>query len=135
LTKTVEALAPAGVSSSLSSVAFKLIEESNATRSRSFWWRVEEMTTVSPIVSSRINIGVTLTVAYAFGRSTQRTDSDIVIDYNAITDAILNEQNWNRPASSIVALSQGGAEIMAATVRDSDNMRYLDLGFEIQVST
>lgn len=135
LTSVIESLTPVNDGTDLSDVVFENIPEGDATRSRGFWWTVQEIGTVSPTVSGRINLGITLTVVYENGRSTQQTDETIVLDYNALSDAMLNEANWNRPTSTIIALSQGGDEVLLSSVRDTDNLRFLDVNFEMQVST
>lgn len=58
---------------------------------------------------------VDIVVFYAVNSNPSLMDEIIGLDYEAISDALLNTVNWDRPTSTIISLSAGGEEILPFT--------------------
>ncbi len=77
---------------------------------------------------------VDITVFYPVNSSPSLIDEIIGLDYEAISDELLNTANWNRPQSTMIALSGGGEEILPFTadfVSDNGD-RVLKISFSLE---
>ncbi|MGB1373641.1 MAG: hypothetical protein ACPG6R_11005 [Aequoribacter sp.] len=135
LTGALEALTLSTWSEGLPASGLTNVPSGDATRSRTFWWRVRGFAVHSPATLNMQAVDVSLFLNYALMRDLQSLDAVMMADATRVTDAIIDETNWNRPASTIVAVGQGGPFLLRSTVADGDDITQMEINFTIDVRT
>jgi hypothetical protein len=110
-------------------------EQSAGTQSRRYWARIIQGNSIGPsrLQVNRHQIEFEITVEYIeqFGNT---ADIDIAIgtDYEQLTKALTRGDNWNRPASKIIAVNAKSSDIAKFKVDQIDGARRLRVTLTVE---
>lgn len=103
---------------------------------RRFWFRAVNALRRGPFrrTANELAYDVELVIEYQAVTDTAKLDDVIVADFEAVTAALANDANWQRPASTIRNIGAVDANVLfGAVVEDLDGGRRLRVSFPLEV--
>lgn len=105
-------------------------DEDNAGKvhTRGFWWDLLDVSTNSHhTVGSGTRSFASVDVVVSYQDKVNRADilKAMASDYVLIRSVLIQQAQWNQPASQIIALSRGGEEIMLSSIERRDGARLM----------
>lgn len=103
---------------------------------RRFWFRVVNALRRGPfrLVANELAYDIELVIEYQAVTDTAKLDDVVVADFEAVTAALANDANWQRPASTIRNVGAVDANVLfGAVVEDVEGGRRLRISFPLEV--
>lgn len=103
---------------------------------RRFWFRVVNAVRRGPfrLNANELSYDIELVVEYQAVTDTAKLDDVIVADFEAVTAALANGANWQRPSSTIRNVGAVDANVLfGAVVEDLEGGRRLRISFPLEV--
>ncbi len=103
---------------------------------RRFWFRAVNAVRRGPfrLQTNELSYDIELVVEYQAVTDTAKLDDVIVADFEAVTAALANDANWQRPASTIRNVGAVDANVLfGAVVEDLEGGRRLRISFPLEV--
>lgn len=103
---------------------------------RRFWLRVVNAVRRGPfrLTTNELSYDVELVIEYEAVTDTAKLDDVIVADFEAVTAALANDANWQRPTSTIRNVGAVDANVLfGAVVEDLEGGRRLRVSFPLEV--
>jgi hypothetical protein len=104
---------------------------------RRFWFRTVNALRRGPFrrTANELTYDIELVIEYQAVTDTAKLDDVIVADFEAVTAALANDANWQRPASTIRNVGAVDANVLfGAVVEDIDGGRRLRVSFPLEVT-
>jgi hypothetical protein len=104
---------------------------------RRFWFRAVNALRRGPFrrTANELVYDIELVIEYQAVTDTAKLDDVIVADFEAVTAALANDANWQRPASTIRNVGAVDANVLfGAVVEDIDGGRRLRVSFPLEVT-
>lgn len=103
---------------------------------RRFWFRVVNALRRGPfrLVANELAYDIELVIEYQAVTDTAKLDDVVVADFEAVTAALANDANWQRPASTIRNVGAVDANVLfGSVVEDVEGGRRLRISFPLEV--
>jgi hypothetical protein len=104
--------------------------------SRRFWLAVKQGNAIGHVqpTATRYRLSVDVVVEYVFDVDAATMDEAVVQDAIELIRALASSANWQRPTSTIVAVSPAGDSLGPFVVEDVDGGKRLRLTFELEIT-
>jgi hypothetical protein len=112
-------------------------EESEAIGdSRRYWLALKQGNAIGHVqpTATRYRLSVDVVVEYVFDVDASTMDEAIGEDAIELIRALASSSNWQRPASTIIAISPAGDSLGPFVVEDVDGGKRLRLTFELEIT-
>jgi hypothetical protein len=104
---------------------------------RRFWFRTVNALRRGPFrrTANELAYDIELVIEYQAVTDTAKLDDVIIADFEAVTAALADDANWQRPASTIRNVGAVDANVLfGAVVEDIDGGRRLRVSFPLEVT-